>query len=88
MNTIENFRFDNSQIRFKDKEVDVGVFFREADAYSFFVTIDCWQLDLQVSSVAQFFNALSQAFSPVEQLTLEREAHSQSSKEHNHVERI
>ena len=83
MNTTENFRFHNAQIRFKDNEVNVEVFLREADTYSFSVTIDCW--DWQVSSAAQISNALSQVFSPVEQLTLEQ---SRSSKDHNYVDQI
>jgi hypothetical protein len=37
--------------------------------------------------VAQIFNALSQTFSTVEHLTLTYEVHSQSSEEHNEVDR-
>jgi hypothetical protein len=37
--------------------------------------------------VAQIFNALSQIFSAVEHLTLVHRVHSQSSEEHNEVER-
>jgi hypothetical protein len=88
MNTTENFRFDNARIMFKNKEIDMGMVFRDADMYSFFVTIDCWHLDWQVSSVAQICNALNQMFSAVEHLTLEHEVHSQSSEEHNDVDRI
>jgi hypothetical protein len=40
------------------------------------------------SSVAQISNALCQVFSAVEHLTLEHEVHSQSSEEHNDVDRI
>jgi hypothetical protein len=48
-----------------------------------------WHLDWQVSSVAQFSNALSQVFSAVEHLTLKHEVHIQSSEleEHNDVDR-
>ena len=88
MNTTMNLRFDNADIMFEDKEIYVGVSFREADAYVFCVKVDCWQLDQQVSSVAQICNALSQVLSPVEHLTLGHEVHSQSSEEHNHVDRV
>jgi hypothetical protein len=88
MNTTENLRFDNAVIMFKDKYIDVLMFLREANTYAFGVTVDCWDLDWQVSSVAQISNALSQVFSAVENLTLEHEVHSRSSEEHNDVDRI
>ena len=88
MNTTENLRFDNAAIMFKDKQIDVGMFFHEVDTYSFFVMVDCWHLDWQVSSVAQISNVLSQVFSAVERLSLEHKVHSQSSEEHNHIDRI
>jgi hypothetical protein len=81
MNTSENLRFDNAVIMFNDE--DVRMPFCEANTYIFVVTIDCWHLDWQVSSVAQISNALSQAFSAVERLTLRHKVHSQSFKEHN-----
>jgi len=34
-NTIENLRFDNAVIMFKDKQIDVGMFFRGVDTYAF-----------------------------------------------------
>jgi hypothetical protein len=54
---------------------------------AFSINVDCWHLDWQVSSVAQIFNALSQIFSAVEHLTLVHDVHSQSSEEHNEVDR-
>jgi hypothetical protein len=45
-------------------------------------------LDWQVSAVAQICNSLNQIFSAVEHLTLQNEVHSQSSEEHNEVDRI
>jgi hypothetical protein len=54
---------------------------------AFYILVDCWHLDWQVSSVAQIFNALSQVFSAVEHLTLSYEAHSRSSEDHNEVDR-
>jgi hypothetical protein len=88
MNTAENLRLDNAMIMFKDKQIDVLMFFREADTYAFGVTVDCWHRDWQVSSVVQISNALSQVFSTVENLTLEHQVHGQSSEEHNDVDRI
>jgi hypothetical protein len=88
INITENLRFDDALIMFKDKEIFVGMSLREADRYAFVVTVDCWHLDWQVSSVAQTFNALSQVFSVVEHLYFRHEVHSQSTEEHNHVDRI
>ena len=88
MDTTENFRFDKAVIRFKDKRVEVGMFFREAGVCDFAVMVDCWHLDWQVYSMAQISNALSQVFSAVEHLTLRHEVHSQSSEEHNDINRI
>jgi hypothetical protein len=88
MNTTENLRFDNAEIVFRDKKIDVGMFFPEAGMYAFLVTVDCWHLDWQVSSAAQISNALSQVLSAVELLTLRHEVHGQSSEEHNDVDRI
>jgi hypothetical protein len=88
MNTAVNLKFDSPVIMFKDKFVHVGTFLRGANAYPMFVSVDSWDLDWQVSSVAQISNALSQAFSAVERLTLEHEVHSQSSEEQNDVDRI
>ena len=88
MNTIGNLRFDNAEIMFQDKQILMTMYFREANTYAFVVRVDCWQLDWQVSSVTQISNALSQVFSVVEHLTFRYEVHSQSSEEHNDVDRI
>jgi hypothetical protein len=88
MNTAENIRFDNAEITFKGKRIDVAIFLREADTFAFGVKVDCWHLDWQVSTIAQISNALSQVFSLVKHLTLQHEVHSQSSEEHNDVDRI
>jgi hypothetical protein len=85
----ENFRFDRATLGFYGERVYVSVNPRETniqdDAFS--LNIDCWHLDLQVSSVAQIFNALSQIFSVVGHLTLVHRIHSRSSEEHNEVDR-
>ena len=88
LNTTENLRFDNAVIMFMDKEIYVGMFLRETYTYPFVVRVHCWHLDWQVSSVAQIFKGLSQVFSVVEHLTFRHEVHSQSSEEHNDVDRI
>ena len=53
---------------------------------AFYIMVDCWHLDWQVSSVAQIFTALSQILSGVEHLTLVHKVHSRSSEEHNEVD--
>ena len=88
MDTTENVRFDNALIIFKDKQVDALMCPREADTYSFIVSVLCWHLDWQVSSLAQISNALSQLFSSVEHLTLRHDVHGQSSEEHDDVDLI
>ena len=86
--TTENLRFNNAMITLHDKQIDLELYFREADTYAFAVTVDCLHLDWQVSSVAQISNAFRQVFSTVEHLTLQHEVHGQSSEEHNDVDRI
>ena len=88
MNTIENLRFDNAMVMFKNEEIYVGMFSREDDTYPIVVTVDCWHLDWQVSSAVQISNGLSQVFSAVKHLTLVHELHSHSSEEHNDVDWI
>jgi hypothetical protein len=88
MDTTRNFRFDKAVITFMDKNIYVWTSFREADTYTFGVRVDCWQLDWQVSSMAQICNALSQVFSAVEHLTLEHKVHGRSFEVYNDVYRI
>ena len=88
MQTTENIGFDDAVITFRDKEIDMLMSFRGVTMYQFALIVGCWHLDWQVSSVAQISNALSQAFSAVEYLTLQHEVHGQSSVEHNDVDRI
>jgi hypothetical protein len=88
MGRIENLRFDRAEFQFFNERVYVGVnpeTNMPVDTFS--IIVDCWHLDWQVSSVAQIFNALSQIFSTVEDLTLLHDVHSQSSEEHNEVDR-
>jgi hypothetical protein len=89
INSTENLRFSEAKLQFSDEHVDVEVYPREeAETDAFHIRVHCWHLDWQVSSVAQIFHALSERLSAVEYLTLEHEIHSQSSKEHNDVDRI
>jgi hypothetical protein len=89
MGRTENLRFDRAEFNFYNERVYVGVNPPETnmpeDAFS--INVDCCHLDWQVSSVAQISNALSQIFSAVEHLTLVHEVHTQSSEEHNEVDR-
>jgi hypothetical protein len=88
INAAENLMFDNAEIRFNDKAADLGLYLREADWSTIGVWVNCHHLDWQVSSLVQISKALSQIFSAVEHLTLQHEVHSQSSEEHNDVDRI
>jgi hypothetical protein len=89
MGRIENLRFDRAELHFYSERVYLEVYPPETnmpvDAFS--MNISCWHLDWQVSSVAQLFNALSQIFSGVEDLTLAHEVHIQSSEQNNVVNR-
>jgi hypothetical protein len=89
MGRTENLRFDRAKFYFSSERVYVAANPLETnmpeDALS--INVDCWHLDWQVSSMAQIFNALSQIFSAVEHITLEHHVHSQSSEEHNEVDR-
>jgi hypothetical protein len=84
----ENLRFDRADFKFSSERVYVILNPPETKPMdAFFINVDCWHLDWQVSSVAQIFNALSQILSAVEHLTLAHKVHSRSSEEHNEVDR-
>ena len=88
MNTTENLRFDSAKFLFDDKRFYVEVYPPgEAKMRSAFINVFCWHLDWQVSSIAQIFDSLGQAFSAVEHLTFVHTVHSRSSEEHNEVDR-
>ena len=66
----------------------MGAFPREeAKTHALSISVLCWHLDWQVSSVAQISNALGQIYSAVEHLTLAHWIHGRSSEEHNEVDR-
>src|SRR6267154_329791 len=85
----DNLRFDRAEFCFYSERVYVAVNPPETNISMapFSINVGCWDLDWQVSSVAQIFNALSEIFSAVEHLTLAHEVHSRSSEEHNEVDR-
>ena len=89
MGRTNNLRFGLVQFSFHSERVYVRVNPLETNMPlgAFSINVNCWHLDWQVSSVAQICNALSQMFSSVEHLTLAHETHSQSSEEHNEVDR-
>jgi hypothetical protein len=86
MNTAESLRSSNAKLKFFDEIVVVEVYPREeAEIYSLTIVVECWPLDLQVSSVAHIFNSLSQGFPAVEHLALEYAVPSWSSEEYDSV---
>ena len=87
MGRTENLRFDSAEFIFYSERVYVEVNPPETETSVFSVNVHCWHLDWQVSSVAQISNALSQIFSTVEHLTFTHKVHSQSTEEHNEVDR-
>jgi hypothetical protein len=88
IDTAENLRFGTAVLTFSNELVGVGVTpHRETKAYVLGIVVGCCHLDWQVSSMAQITNSLSQIFSVVERLVLQHNVHSQSSEEHNKVDR-
>ena len=89
MNTTESLRFDSAEFLFKDEQVHMMVYppGEAKMTAAFIITVRCWHLDWQVSSVAQILNSLGHLFSVVEHLTFKHKVHSQSSEEHNEVDR-
>jgi hypothetical protein len=89
MNTAESLTFDSVEFQFSWDRVRVELYHEVATptTYALSINVRCWHLDWQVSSVAQIFTSPSQIFSTVKHLTLEHMDHSQSSEEHNEVDR-
>ena len=89
MNTTENLRYSHAKFLFYDEQVHLEVYpHLEAKTHTLSISVDCWDLDWQVSSAAQISNMLSQKFSTIEHLTFRHEVHRRSSEEHNEVDRI
>jgi hypothetical protein len=91
MNTTETrgLRFSNAKLHFSSNQVDMATFpHEETDlSQSLHIRVLCLHLDLQVSAMTQISNSLCRMFSAVEHLTLSYEFHTQSSMEHNEVDR-
>ena len=88
MSTAEYFRFDSVRFWFFRGLAYARVYLHgNAEEHFLSIAVLCWHLDGQVSSMIQIFNSLSQMLSAVEHLTLDHEVHSQSSEEHNEVDR-
>ena len=87
LNTTENLKFDTARFGFFDEGVSVALDFREVETVGLAIGVHCWHLDWQVSSMAQISSSLGQVFSVVDHLALDHGVHSQSSEEHNVIER-
>ena len=88
IDAAQNLRFDKASITFSEKKVDTAFYpHGEAKAYALGIVVNCWHLDWQVSSMAQFSNSLRQIFSGVEYFALQHKAQSGTSDEHNEVDR-
>ena len=89
INTTEHLRFDCALFSFSD-DAAIAAFcpHEESRMFAVGIVVNCCHLDWQVSSVAQISISLSQMSSAVEYLILKHEVHSQSSEEHNEVDRI
>jgi hypothetical protein len=91
MNTTDNLRFHSAYLLFDEDLVMAKIYphghIGAADMYVFEIRVFCWHLDWQVSTMVQISSSLSQMFSVVEHIILGHEEHSQSSEEHNQVER-
>jgi hypothetical protein len=87
IDAAENLRFGKAVLTFTDKTVEAGFSLHETKQHTLSIVVLCCHLDWQVSSVTQIFNSLSQIFSMVENLVLQHMVHSESSEEHNEVDR-
>ena len=88
IDAAENLRFGNAELNFSDKFVEAGAYLLgQTGVFPFLIRVICCHLDWQVSSATQISNSLSQMFSAVERLGLQHEVHSESSEEHNEVDR-
>ena len=91
INSMENLRFHTADLSFFNHKTEAVIYphgdIVEAEMYSFAISVYCWHLDWQISSMTQISNSLGQIFFAVEHLTLQHEEHSRSSEEHNLVDR-
>jgi hypothetical protein len=85
-----NLRFGHTVLTFSDKGAGFVVYPHgetKVPLYAFGIVVECRHLDWQASSMAQIFNSLSQMFSSVEYLVFRHNVHSESSEEHNEIDR-
>ena len=87
----ENFRLGDAVLTFTDKHIAAGVYpygvsIGPTNVYALGIVVLSCHLDWQASSMAQISSSLSQIFSEVEHLYLQRNVHSESSEEHNDVD--
>jgi len=87
LNTTEGPWFDSVELEFSGRRVRVESYLRGSGVSAIAIEVYCWHLDWQVSPLAQNLDALSQVFSTMEHLTLQRETHSRFSEKHNEVDR-
>jgi hypothetical protein len=89
INTTENLRFETAEFNFAVGQVYVLGYPHEKvdDMHAFHLSVGSDHLDWQVTSVAQIFNSLGQAFTSVEDLTFNHWEHYDSDEEHNVVDR-
>ena len=87
INTTENSRFGGATFRFLEGSIIADVFFHGEAEFSLSIVVLSWNLDWQVSSIAQISDSLSQKFPVVEHLAFEHDVHDRSSEEHNEVDR-
>ena len=71
MRTTASLKFHEAEIEFSSVAVRIGLYPRDGRGkWAFRMDVDCEDFDWQVSSVAEISDALSQAFSMAEHLTL------------------
>jgi hypothetical protein len=89
MNTTENLRLETAEFNFAVGQVYVLGYPHEEvdDMHALHLSVGCDHLDWQVTSAAQIFNSLSQAFTSVEHLAFNHWEHYDSVEEHNEVDR-
>ena len=89
INTTGNLRLETVEFNFAVGQVYVLGYPHEKvdDMHTLHFSVGSNHLDWQVTSVAQIFNSLSQAFTSVEHLAFNRWEHYNSAEEHNEVDR-
>ena len=85
--TAERLKFHSTLIKFSGVSTSVGVYSPEGgEKWVFRLDVDCEQFDWQLSSMAQIFSALRNAFSEVEHIILGVESNQSPGLEVGHHE--